>query len=105
MAAVGDGKLDTVPKDPAERRRWLAESQAGEIAPAVRRALEKWYCPERAAKIRHAEAFEVCEYAEALPHARPLTIWTQMDSGLSTGTATGRDLLSNSVPAPAVHGD
>ena len=28
----------------------------------MRRALEKWYGPERAAKIGHAEAFEVCEY-------------------------------------------
>jgi ferric-dicitrate binding protein FerR (iron transport regulator) len=51
-----------VPKDPAARKRWLAESRAGEITPAVRRALEKWYGPERAAKIAHAEAFEVCEY-------------------------------------------
>jgi len=57
-----DGKLDTVPKDPADRKRWLAESRANDITPAVRRALEKWYGPERAAKIRHAEAFEVCEY-------------------------------------------
>jgi LmbE family N-acetylglucosaminyl deacetylase len=57
-----DGKLDTVPKDPAERKRWLAESRAYDVTPAVSRALEKWYGPERAAKIRHAEAFEVCEY-------------------------------------------
>jgi len=57
-----DGKLDMVPRDAAERRRWLAESRGNEITPAVRRALEKWYGPERAARIRHAEAFEVCEY-------------------------------------------
>jgi hypothetical protein len=57
-----DGKLDTVPKDPAQRKRWLTQSRAGEITPAVRRALEKWYGPERAAKIQYAEAFEVCEY-------------------------------------------
>ncbi|HXM43616.1 MAG TPA: PIG-L family deacetylase [Bryobacteraceae bacterium] len=57
-----DGTIDTVPKDPAERKRWLAQSRANDITPAVRRALEKWYGPERAAKIGHAEAFEVCEY-------------------------------------------
>jgi hypothetical protein len=57
-----DGKLDTVPKDVAERKRWLAQSWAGKITPAVRRALEKWYGPERAAKAAYAEAFEVCEY-------------------------------------------
>ena len=57
-----DGKLDSVPHDPSARRRWLAETEAGEITPAVRQALEKWYGPERGAKVKHAEAFEVCEY-------------------------------------------
>ncbi len=57
-----DGKLDSVPADPAARKQWLAASHADEITPAVRRALEKWYGPERAARIRHAEAFELCEY-------------------------------------------
>src|SRR5579862_1181150 len=57
-----DGKLDTVPADPAARKRWLADSRSGEITPDIRRALEKWYGPERAAKVQHAEAFEVCEY-------------------------------------------
>jgi hypothetical protein len=28
----------------------------------VRRCLEKWYGPDRAKQIRHAEAFELCEY-------------------------------------------
>jgi len=57
-----DGKLDLVPHDPAERKRWLARTEGGEITPAVRQALVKWYGAERAAKIRHAEAFELCEY-------------------------------------------
>lgn len=57
-----DHTLQEVPKDPAERKRWLAQARDAEITPAVRRALEKWYGPERAAKIQHAEAFEVCEY-------------------------------------------
>lgn len=57
-----DGKLDTVPKDRQERKQWLAASRAGQITPPVRRALEKWYGPERAARVQHAEAFEVCEY-------------------------------------------
>jgi LmbE family N-acetylglucosaminyl deacetylase len=57
-----DGKLDEVPKDPVERKRWLATVRGGQITPAVRHALEKWYGPERAAGIRHAEAFEICEY-------------------------------------------
>jgi LmbE family N-acetylglucosaminyl deacetylase len=57
-----DHKLEEVPKDPAERKRWLAENRGPEITPAIRKALEKWYGPEHAAKVRHAEAFELCEY-------------------------------------------
>ena len=44
------------------RKQWLAQSRDYDVSPAVRHGLEKWYGPERAAKIRHAEAFEVCEY-------------------------------------------
>ncbi len=57
-----DHKLDQVPKDPAARKQWLAQMRDAEITPAVRQALEKWYGPEHAAKVQHAEAFEICEY-------------------------------------------
>ncbi len=57
-----DGKLDEVPKDVVERKKWLADTRSRPISPAVRAALEKWYGAERAGKVRHAEAFEVCEY-------------------------------------------
>ena len=57
-----DGKLDTVPKDPVARKPGWPKPAADEITPAVRQRLEKWYGPARGAKIRHAEAFEVCEY-------------------------------------------
>ena len=57
-----DGKLSDVPKDPAERKRWLASTRAAPVSAAVRQALEKWYGPQRAARVRHAEAFELCEY-------------------------------------------
>ncbi len=57
-----DGRLDEVPKEPAARRKWLEKERWGGITPAVRAALEKWYGKERAAKVQHAEAFEVCEY-------------------------------------------
>lgn len=57
-----DGKLSEVPKDPVLRKRWLAALHDAPPNPAVRRALEKWYGPERAAKVQHAEAFELCEY-------------------------------------------
>jgi len=57
-----DGKLSEVPKDPAERKRWLVQNYAPPPSAAVRQALEKWYGQERGAKVQHAEAFELCEY-------------------------------------------
>jgi LmbE family N-acetylglucosaminyl deacetylase len=57
-----DGRLDAVPKDPAARRKWIAESRPFRPNAAVREALAKWYGADRAAKVQHAEAFEVCEY-------------------------------------------
>ncbi len=57
-----DGKLDDVPRDAAERKKWLANQRGRTISPAIRAALEKWYGREKAAQVRHAEAFEICEY-------------------------------------------
>jgi LmbE family N-acetylglucosaminyl deacetylase len=59
-----DGKLDTVPKDPVARKQWLEQSRLGHITPAVRAALVKWYGAERGNAVKHAEAFEVCEYGK-----------------------------------------
>src|SRR5713226_1420654 len=58
-----DGSLDQVPKDPEARKKWLSEQrQKREITPAIREALVKWYGPEIGKQVRHAEAFEICEY-------------------------------------------
>jgi LmbE family N-acetylglucosaminyl deacetylase len=57
-----NGRLDAVPKDPVERRAWLAKQRQGRINEAVRAALVKFYGPEAGAKVEHAEAFEICEY-------------------------------------------
>lgn len=57
-----DGRLDQVPKDPAERLKWLTKQRSGRISPAVRAALEKWYGAQKAASFQQAEAFELCEY-------------------------------------------
>jgi LmbE family N-acetylglucosaminyl deacetylase len=56
-----DHTLHLVPKDPVERKTWLAGRRGG-VNPVVRKALEKWYGAERAASIKNAEAFELCEY-------------------------------------------
>jgi LmbE family N-acetylglucosaminyl deacetylase len=54
--------LDKVPSGKSEREKWLAETRAVKITPEVRKSLEKWYGPEKAAQVQHAEAFEICEY-------------------------------------------
>jgi hypothetical protein len=56
------GTLESVPKDPTERRRWLRETRAGQPTSAVRATLVKRYGAERGNAVRHAEAFEICEY-------------------------------------------
>jgi LmbE family N-acetylglucosaminyl deacetylase len=56
------GTLDSVPKDPAARRKWLKDTRAGQPSAAVREALVKWYGAEAGKAVRYAEAFEICEY-------------------------------------------
>lgn len=56
------GKLDQVPKTEAERLKWLAEWRNPRINDNVKKSLEKWYGTENAEKVKHAEAFEICEY-------------------------------------------
>ena len=54
--------LDEVPKTEADRIKWLASKATIPVSPEMRKSLEKWYGSERASKVKHAEAFEVCEY-------------------------------------------
>lgn len=58
------GYLNEVPKDNTnnERIKWLAKKWAVPITPAVQASLVKWYGPEKAEKVKYAEAFEICEY-------------------------------------------
>ena len=62
-----NGPPPTLPpvRDPAALRQWLRERwdsrQSGE-AQRYREALAKWYGADRAAAVRYAEAFEICEF-------------------------------------------
>jgi LmbE family N-acetylglucosaminyl deacetylase len=51
-----------VPTGKAERRAWLEKRWDRRPSAAVAQCLAKWYGPQRAGAIRHAEAFELCEY-------------------------------------------
>lgn len=59
------GYLDQVPKDEPGRRAFLTErfsARSAAVADKYRDDLKRYYGAERAAKIKHAEAFELCEY-------------------------------------------
>lgn len=57
--------IQSVPKDPAERRAWLVKQHGARyaaVADEYRDELIKWYGPERGKAVRYAEAFEICQY-------------------------------------------
>ena len=62
------GGID-VPTLPAERRKWLGTRRGAPLTADVRRTLVQWYGAERAGKIEHAEAFELCEYGRRVTPA------------------------------------
>jgi LmbE family N-acetylglucosaminyl deacetylase len=57
--------LSTDPQKQAERRRQVRAGHAGRdraVAQRYRAKLAEWYGKDRADKVQHAEAFEICEY-------------------------------------------
>lgn len=59
--------MDAAPpaSKPELRREWLRERwdrRSSDEAKRFRNTLARWYGPERADKIKYAEAFEICEY-------------------------------------------
>jgi LmbE family N-acetylglucosaminyl deacetylase len=56
-----DGILQQVPKDTAERKRWLAEKTPEKVLPEWVPVLQKRY-GNAASGVKHAEAFEITEY-------------------------------------------
>jgi LmbE family N-acetylglucosaminyl deacetylase len=53
---------EQVPQNKNEREKWLSQTRAVTITPAVRTTLEKWYGKDKGTQVQHAEAFEICEY-------------------------------------------
>ena len=56
------GYAQEVPADKTARKKWLAARMSGTVSPEVRLVLEKYYGKEKAAAVKYAEAFEICEY-------------------------------------------
>ena len=56
-----------MPKGDAERKKWFREKhywskRDADVANQYRDALVTWYGPEKGKAVKHAEAFEICEY-------------------------------------------
>jgi LmbE family N-acetylglucosaminyl deacetylase len=55
-------ETDPIPEGKDERKAWLKAKRLTSPTPTVQAALETWYGKEKAATVKFAEAFEVCEY-------------------------------------------
>lgn len=58
------GYADEVPVTPGEKKEWLKKRYTVKITTEVRGVLEKFYGSKKAAEIKYAEAFEICEYGK-----------------------------------------
>jgi LmbE family N-acetylglucosaminyl deacetylase len=58
---IGGNPAD-VPAGKAERLEWLKTMRSGNLSPEVKVSLQKWYGSQKAAQVKFAEAFEICEY-------------------------------------------
>lgn len=56
-------RLDEIPEDQESRIEYLAARRTNTPNAAVRESLKKWY-GDKAEGIKHAEAFEICEYGK-----------------------------------------
>lgn len=53
---------EVIPEGKEERIIWLKSKRASGPNPSVQKGLEEWYGKEKAAQVKFAEAFEICEY-------------------------------------------
>ena len=58
------GYADQVPADRNKWLPWLAQRQTEPVTPEIRKSLEKWYGTKKGTAVKHAEAFEICEYGQ-----------------------------------------
>lgn len=53
---------DPIPEGKEEQIKWLKSKRTSAPNPAVMKSLEAWYGTKKAAQVKFAEAFEICEY-------------------------------------------
>lgn len=57
-----DRRLNEVPKDAAERKKWLSGRRVQPVNDAVRKTLTEEIGADATAKVQYVESFELCEY-------------------------------------------
>jgi LmbE family N-acetylglucosaminyl deacetylase len=58
------GYADEVPKDRTQWEPWLKKKMEREISADLKKTLDQWYGPDKAAGAKFVEAFEICEYGK-----------------------------------------
>lgn len=71
--------------DPAARKAWFRKEhywsrRDADEANRYRDGLVKWYGPDRGKKVKHAEAFEICEYGRRVNDAQIRQLFPFLDS-------------------------
>lgn len=56
------GYANEVPASAADRLSWLSKNRSRALTPEIIKSLDKWYGAEKAAMVKQAEVFEICEY-------------------------------------------
>ena len=59
-----DHRLNEVPKDLAERKKWLAGMRVQKLSDAALATLARRYGAEKAKTVKYTESFELCEYGK-----------------------------------------
>jgi LmbE family N-acetylglucosaminyl deacetylase len=80
------GVLDEVPEDAEARKTWLAEWWSSRISSAQRAALERWYGPEQATQMQHAESFQIAEYGHQPSDDEIRRLFPMLDATVPTPT-------------------
>lgn len=74
---IGNYEAD-VPKDPSKYLEYLLQKRVAKPNADVQKSLVKWYGEAKAAIVRYAEAFEICEYGSQPSEAEIRTLFPML---------------------------
>lgn len=74
---IGNYEAD-VPKDPSKHLEYLLKKRVAKPNADVQKSLIKWYGEAKAASVRYAEAFEICEYGSQPSEAEIRTLFPML---------------------------